>query len=46
MIKSRVLTIHTYNEDLADDISSRIVTQYYPEFIRLQLRLESLSSQS
>jgi len=46
MIKSRVLTSHTYNEDVADDISNRIVTQYYPEFIRLQLRLETLSSQS
>jgi nucleotidyltransferase substrate binding protein (TIGR01987 family) len=45
MIKSRVLTSHTYNEDVAEDISSKIVTQYYPEFIRLHLRLETLSSQ-
>lgn len=46
MIKSRVLTSHTYNEDVADDISRKIVTLYYPEFIRLHLRLEALSSQS
>ena len=46
MIKSRVLTSHTYNEDVADDISSKIVAEYYPEFIRLQIRLEALSSQS
>jgi nucleotidyltransferase substrate binding protein (TIGR01987 family) len=46
MIKSRVLTSHTYNEDVADDISSRIVAEYYPEFIRLQMRLEAMSSQS
>ena len=46
MIKSRVLTSHTYNEDIAEEIARRIVTLYYPEFIRLQLRLESLSSQS
>lgn len=46
MIKSRVLTSHTYNEDVADDISSKIVKQYYPEFIRLHQRLEALSSQS
>jgi len=46
MIKSRVLTSHTYNEEVADDISSKIVTQYYPEFIRLHLRLEALNSQS
>ena len=45
MIKSRVLTSHTYNEDVAEDISNKIVTQYYPEFIRLHLRLETLSSQ-
>ncbi len=45
MIKSRVLTSHTYNEDVADDISTKIVTQYYAEFIRLHLRLEALSSQ-
>jgi nucleotidyltransferase substrate binding protein (TIGR01987 family) len=46
MIKSRVLTSHTYNEDVADDISRRIVAEYYPEFIRLQMRLELMSSQS
>jgi len=26
MINSRVLTSHTYNEDVAEDISSKIVT--------------------
>ena len=46
MIKSRVLTSHTYNEDVADEISSRIVTEYYPEFIRLHLRLEAMSLKS
>jgi len=46
MIKSRVLTSHTYNEDVADDISKKIVDEYYPEFIRLQLRLEAMSSQA
>ncbi len=46
LIKSRVLTSHTYNEDVAEEISNKIVTQYYPEFIRLHQRLESMSSQS
>jgi len=46
MIKSRVLTSHTYNEDIAEEIANKIVTQYYPEFIRLHQRLESMSSQS
>ncbi|HBB17265.1 MAG TPA: nucleotidyltransferase [Syntrophus sp. (in: bacteria)] len=45
MIKSRVLTSHTYNEDIADEISSKIVTLYYPEFVRLHQRLETLSLQ-
>lgn len=45
MIKSRVLTSHTYNEDVAEDISNKIVTHYYPEFIRLHQRLESMSAQ-
>ena len=46
MIKSRVLTSHTYNEDLAEDISSKIIKQYHPEFIRLHERLEAMGLQS
>jgi len=45
MIKSRVLTSHTYNEDVAEAIARSIVTLYYAEFIRLHQRLENLSSQ-
>jgi len=45
MIKSRVLTSHTYNEDVADEISSKILADYYPEFIRLQMRFEAMSLQ-
>ena len=45
MIKSRVLTSHTYNEDVAEAIARSIVTLYYDEFIRLNQRLETLSSQ-
>ena len=33
MIKSRNLTSHTYNEDVADEISSEIVESYYPLFM-------------
>ena len=46
MIKSRVLASYTYNEDVADDISNKIVTQYYPEFVSLHLRFEALSLQA
>ncbi|MDZ4185823.1 MAG: nucleotidyltransferase substrate binding protein [Desulfuromonadales bacterium] len=45
MIKSRVLTSHTYNEDIADEISCKIMTLYYPEFVLLHQRLETLSLQ-
>lgn len=45
MIKSRVLTSHTYNEEVAEAIAQSIVTLYYDEFIRLQQRLETLSLQ-
>jgi nucleotidyltransferase substrate binding protein (TIGR01987 family) len=46
MIKSRRLTSHTYNEKLADLTVKDIREVYYPEFIRLQARLESLSQES
>ena len=46
MIKSRVLTSHTYNEDIANDIANRIVTLYYAEFISLHKKLETLSARS
>jgi nucleotidyltransferase substrate binding protein (TIGR01987 family) len=36
MIKSRVLTSHTYNEKIADEITIDIVYKYYPEFLKLQ----------
>lgn len=45
MIKSRMLTSHTYNEEVAEAIAQSIVTLYYAEFIRLHQRLETLSSQ-
>lgn len=45
MIKSRILTSHTYNEDVADAIGHSIVARYYDEFIRLQQKLETLSTQ-
>ncbi len=46
MIKSRVLTSHTYNEDIADAIARNIISVYYQEFMRLHARFEDLSEQS
>jgi nucleotidyltransferase substrate binding protein (TIGR01987 family) len=43
MIQSRGLTSHTYNEDIADAIAKDIRKVYYPEFVRLHERLETLS---
>jgi len=38
MIKDRNLTVHTYNEDQAKEILSRIVSLYAPAFKRLYQR--------
>ena len=46
MIKSRVLTSHTYNEELARTIIQSIRAAYHGEFVKLQARLEALSQQS
>jgi len=43
MITSRRLTSHTYNEDIAEAIANSITTEYYPEFVMLHAKLETLS---
>jgi nucleotidyltransferase substrate binding protein (TIGR01987 family) len=42
MVKSRSLTSHTYNEDLAHEITEAISQSYYLEFIKLKETLESM----
>ncbi|RJP85936.1 MAG: nucleotidyltransferase [Desulfobacteraceae bacterium] len=42
MIKSRTLTSHTYNEDIAAEISKAVFDMYYPEFIRLMDKFNDL----
>lgn len=46
MIKSRTLTSHTYNEDIAEKIAADIVKRYYPEFVALQTKMESLKEEN
>lgn len=46
MIKSRTLTSHTYNEDLADQIVSAILNSYCQEFGELQKKLSALVEKS
>lgn len=45
MIKSRALTVHTYNQKIADSIATTIRQAYYPEFVKLEARLKSLSKE-
>ncbi len=42
MIRSRALTSHTYNEEIARQVASAIVSQYFPEFIKLHATLTKL----
>lgn len=40
MISSRNQTSHTYNEETADEIYSKILNQYYPAFLEFQKNME------
>ena len=44
-VKSRQLSVHTYNEKTAEKIFSDIVTVYYPEFKTLLDTFETLSKE-
>jgi nucleotidyltransferase substrate binding protein (TIGR01987 family) len=41
MIHSRNLTTHTYNEGVAEEITSKITDTYYPLFKAFQLRMNT-----
>jgi nucleotidyltransferase substrate binding protein (TIGR01987 family) len=45
MIENRNQTSHTYNEDLADEISRAILTQYVPAFEKFQVKFAELEKQ-
>ena len=46
MIKSRIDTSHTYNEETAQEIFVSIVRFYYPAFVEFQQRMEEIRSGS
>ncbi len=46
MITSRILTSHTYNEDVAEKITAGIVNRYFPAFVTLQTKLNSLKEET
>jgi len=44
MIKSRNETSHTYNEETADEIFSKIIEDYFPAFEKFTIMMEGLRS--
>ena len=44
MIKSRVLTSHTYNRETAAQISAQIINEYYGAFVLLNKKLNQIQS--
>jgi nucleotidyltransferase substrate binding protein (TIGR01987 family) len=46
MIKSRTLTVHTYDEDIAEKIAADISNRYFPEFVKLKTKMESLKEET
>ena len=45
MIKSRTLTTHTYNEEIAEQIATAVINRYFSEFVTLQTKMESLKEE-
>jgi nucleotidyltransferase substrate binding protein (TIGR01987 family) len=46
MITSRTLTSHTYNKETADQIANDIVALYFPEFVTLRAKFETLKDEA
>jgi len=44
IIQSRIKTVHTYHEKTARDIAKKIVSTYYPEFVRFREKLKTLKT--
>ena len=42
MVRSRTLTSHTYNEEIAKQIVSDVSTKYVPQFVKLHEKLLSV----
>ena len=42
MIKSRNMTSHTYNQDIADEISGKVISVYFQLFLEFHDRLQDL----
>ena len=46
MIESRILTSHTYNEEVAEIVADDIVNRYFLEFVALRATIESLKKET
>ena len=46
MVESRKLTVHTYNEETADEVEDAVIETYYELFLELQNSLEEQRSGS
>jgi nucleotidyltransferase substrate binding protein (TIGR01987 family) len=44
MIRSRNLTSHTYNQEVADDIVERVITLYHKLFLAFEQRMQGLKN--
>ncbi|WP_439257223.1 nucleotidyltransferase substrate binding protein [Lonepinella sp. BR2271] len=42
MIKTRNLTVHTYNEDILEDEFNKIISQYFPLLLEFRQKVETL----
>jgi Nucleotidyltransferase substrate binding protein like len=42
MVRDRNKTAHTYNEAVAKEVASNVITLYYPLFIAFQCRMQEL----
>ena len=42
MVESRILTVHTYDQNMATDIIQKIAENYYPLFLKLDEKMKNL----
>lgn len=45
MVNSRILTSHTYNREMAEQIVTQIIHDFYPEFLKLHQKLMMIKNQ-
>lgn len=41
MIQSRVLTSHTYSQEIADQVATAVLREYYPLYLALEKKMET-----